>query len=541
MKKLYKITFIIAVLLTASSCTKDDFLDRVSLSEIPEEQVFNKPELANLLINHMYLNVPAFPGAHTYFYDNIADESRSFWHWDDILLGQWFPDENPMEYWPYDDVRETNMFLTKIDQSPFTNAQKLPMKGQVKALRAMLYFDMIKRYGGVPIITVPQNLNDDLFVKRESMDASFNFIITELEAAVELLPETYGSTAVDVGKWNKNSAKAFLGRVLLFWASPLYNPGGDMSRWEKAATVNKEVMDKGIYSLHPNFRRIMIDKNNEEEIFSVQFMKGFRENSWDSSAQPDDRSNGWAVVWSPVQEFVDAFEMKNGKSIGEPGSGYDPLNPYENRDPRFQQTVIVNGATFGWHGWPVWMYVDYPETGINQPFSTLTGYLMRKGTDETNKDFSGWSGSDQSWIELRYAEVLLNYAEAKNEASSAPDGTVYAAVELIRQRAGLDPYQLPSGLAKAQMRDIIRHERYIELSFESKRYWDLRRWKTAVEVLDGKIFNAMYITKNADETFSYEVKPVDATPCVFQEKMYFMPIPQREIEKNPNLEQNPDW
>ncbi|HZK97151.1 MAG TPA: RagB/SusD family nutrient uptake outer membrane protein [Prolixibacteraceae bacterium] len=541
MKNIYYTIFIIAVLLTASSCAKNDFLDRVSITEIPEDKVYTNPELANLLINSMYLDVPAFPGAHTYTYDNIADESRSFWHWDDILLGQWFPDNNPMEYWAYAAVRKTNMFLAKIDNAPFTDAEKSSMTGQVKALRAMLYFDMVKRYGGVPVITVPQTLNDDLFVKRESIDASFDFIVKELEAAIPLLPETYGDKAVDVGKLNKNSAKAFLGRVLLFWASPLYNPGGDMSRWQKAASVNKEVMDKGVYSLHPDFRRIMLDKNNEEEVFSVQFKKGFRENSWDSSAQPDDRSNGWAIVWSPVQEFVDAFEMKNGKSIGEPGSGYDPLNPYENRDPRFQQTVIVNGSTFGWQGLPVWLYVGYPETGIDENYSTLTGYLLRKGTDETNKTYSGWSGSEQNWIELRYAEVLLNYAEAKNEASSAPDQTVYAAVELIRQRAGLNPYQMPSGLTKAQMRDKIRHERYIELSFESKRYWDLRRWKTAVDVLNGKIFNAMHITKNANGTFSYTVKPVDATPCVFQEKMYFMPIPQREIEKNPNLKQNPGW
>lgn len=540
MKKLYKILFVIAVLMTASSCEKD-FLDRLPTNEIPEDKVFTNPELANLFINSMYADVPAFPGAHTYTYDNIADESRSFWDWDDILIGQWFPDNNPMEYWAYAEVRNTNMFLAKIDQAPFPDDQKSRMIGQVKALRAMFYFEMVKRYGGVPLITVPQTLDDDLMVKRASMDESFSFIIEELEESIVLLPETYGSRAVDVGKWNKNSAKAYLGRVLLYWASPLYNPAGEMSRWSKAATVNKEVMDSGIYSLHPEYRRIMLDKNNQEEVFSVQFRKGFRENSWDSSAQPDDRSNGWAVAWSPVQEFVDAFEMKNGKSIEDPDSGYDPSNPYENRDPRFQETVIVNGAEFGYQGWPVWLYVGAPGTGINEPYSSLTGYLMRKGTDETNKDYTGWAGSEQNWLELRYAEVILNYAEAQNEALGAPDQSVYDAVELIRQRAGLDPYQLPQGLSKEQMRERIRHERYIELSFESKRYWDLRRWKIAVEVLDGKRFNAMHITKNDDGTFSYETKPVDGIPAVFQEKMYFMPIPQREIEKNPNLEQNPGW
>jgi hypothetical protein len=166
---------------------------------------------------------------------------------------------------------------------------------------------------------------------------------------------------------------------------------------------------------------------------------------------------------------------------------------------------------------------------------------MRKGGDETNKNYNGWEGSEQPWQEIRYAEVLLNYAEAQNEALSAPDQSVYDAVELIRQRAGLDPYQLPEGLNKDQMREKIRHERYIELAFEGKRYWDLRRWKTAVQVLDGKQFHGMYITKNDDGSFTYDVGLILEDPNVFQEKMYFMPIPARELEKNPNLEQNPGW
>ncbi len=114
-----------------------------------------------------------------------------------------------------------------------------------------------------------------IFVARQSTDESFDFVIKELEEAVTLLPETHGSRAVDVGKANKHSAKAFLGRVLTYWASDLYNPAGDVARWQKAALVNKEVIDAGHYKLHANFRNIMLDKNNEEEIFSVQFQKPF--------------------------------------------------------------------------------------------------------------------------------------------------------------------------------------------------------------------------------------------------------------------------
>jgi hypothetical protein len=541
MKKynLIPIPFIAMLLVVITACN-EDFLDRKATNAIPEEDVFEDPALMQLFVNNMYLDVPSFDH---HLYDNITDESRSYWGGSpqNVVEGQWFPDNNPMEYWAYGPIRKANMFLSNVDAAPVDEEEKSVLKGQVKFLRALHYFNMIKRYGGVPIITEPQELTDDLFVSRETMDDSFEFVIKELEEAVELLPETYGSRSVDVGKANKYSAKAFLGRVYLYWASPLYNPQNDISRWEKAADVNKEVIDKNVYQLYPNFRNIMLEKNNQEEVFSVQFLRPFREHGWDSWAMPDSRSRQDAVRRSPLQEFVDAFEMKNGKAIDDPTSGYDSANPYENRDPRFDATLIVNGSTFGFQNLPVYLYEGAPMDGINHAYATVTGYLMRKGTDESNQVYYGGSGSDQNWLELRYAEVLLNYAEARNEVLVAPDHSVYEAVERIRERAGLDPFHLPQGLSKADMREKIRHERYIELAFEQKRYWDLRRWKIAEEKLNGKTFHAMYITKLGEDSYSYEAKPYSQTPYVFQEKMYFMPIPQREMEKNPNLDQNPGW
>jgi hypothetical protein len=523
-----------------SSCS-GSFLDKSASSSIPEEDIFSDPELMKLMIYDMYNDVPNFDWIWPYGpYDNITDESRSYWGnvCRDVLLGQWFPDYNPLDYWAYGQVRKTNLFLDKVDQADINEEDKHKLKGEVLFLRAKLYFDMVKRYGGVPVITEPQDINDDLFVSRSSIDESFQFIIEELEEAITLLPETYGDRGVDVSRVNKHSAKAFLGRVCLFWASPLYNSKADVFRWEKAAEICKEVINAGVYDLLPEFRNIMLDKNNIEEIFSVQFLKGVKEHGWDSWHQPDSQSRQFASARCPLQDFVDAFEMANGKAIDESDSGYDENNPYENRDPRLLKTVVVNGSLF--FGNPIYMYVGGLD-GINDPYQTVTGYQLRKGTNESNMDYYGGSGSDQNWIELRYAEVLLNYAEAQNEALQVPDQSIYDAIEKIRQRAGLIPYTLPKNLTKDQMRERIRHERYIELAFEQKRYWDLRRWKIAKEVLDGKVFNAMYITKNDDGTYSYEKKPVDGTPCVFQEKMYFMPIPQREMEKNPNLVQNEGW
>lgn len=520
------------------SCN-NDFLDRKSSDAIPEDEVFSDPALIQLFVNNMYLDIPSFDH---HLYDNITDESRSYWGGAprNVLLGQWFSDNNPMEYWAYSAIRKTNVFLSQIDDAKIEVELKNSLKGQVKFMRAMHYFNMVKRYGGVPVIIEPQDLDDDLFIKRSSVDSTFDFIVNELKEAIDLLPDTYGDQATDVGKANKYSAKALLGRVLLFWASPLYNPGDLKSRWEQAMIANEEVIGSNKYALHPDFRRIMLDKNNEEEIFSVQFLKPFRQHGWDSWAQPDSRSRQDASRRSPVQELVDAFEMKNGKSINDPESGYDPQNPYENREPRFYATIIHNGSTFGFQGLPVWTYVG-GQDGINKPYQTITGYFMRKGTDETNSDYYGGTGSDQNWIELRFAEVLLNFAEARNEILDHPDDEIYNAIELIRERAGISPFTLPENLSKEEMREKIRHERYIELAFESKRYWDIRRWKIGDDLLNDRQYSAMYITMNDDGTYSYEKRPVDGTPIIFQEKMYFMPIPQREIEKNPNLEQNEGW
>lgn len=537
-----KIIIFLTLIFIITACQQDNFLERESTTSVSEERVFENAELIKLFVNNMYADIPNFERN---LYDNITDESTNFWTQDhhNVRRGDWYPDNNPMKYWAYKQVRKTNMFLARIDDSPVAEKEALKMKGEVKFLRAKLYFDMVKRYGGVPLVTTPQTLDDDLFVKRSTMDECFTFIIKELEEAITLLPESHGSRAVDVGKANKWSAKAFLGRVLLFYASPLYNPQNDAARWTKAAQINKEVIDSGVYDLFPNFRNIMLEKNNVEEVFSVQFQYPYKHHGWDSWAQPDSRSRQDASERCPYQEFVDAFEMANGKRITDPTSGYDPQNPYENRDPRLDQTVILNGTPFGLFQDPVYFFIGEGSTWdqINNPYGTVTGYLMRKGTEELNDNFYGQSGSDQNWPELRYAEILLNYAEAMNEASGSPDQSVYNAVERIRQRAGLDPYQLPSGLTKDQMRETIQHERYIELAFEQKRYWDLRRWKIMRQVMDGKTFTAMYIYKESDGSYRYDPQPLKNGACRFDEHMYFMPIPQSEMNKNPNLEQNPGW
>ena len=183
---------------------------------------------------------------------------------------------------------------------------------------------------------------------------------------------------------------------------------------------------------------------------------------------------------------------------------------------------------------------DNPQgTPAYQIYTTYTGYMTVKAVDPNNEVYGYWYVSVQPWIIFRYAEILLDFAEAQNEATG-PTPEIYAALNKIRKRAGITT-DLQEGLSKEQMRELIRNERYVELCFEHHRYWDLRRWKLAETKLNNRNYTGVVITKEKDGTFSYKYEPVEAVPLVFSEKMYFMPIPQSEISKNSKLIQNPGW
>jgi hypothetical protein len=242
---------------------------------------------------------------------------------------------------------------------------------------------------------------------------------------------------------------------------------------------------------------------------------------------------------SPTQELVDEFETADGKSIDDPASGYDPQNPYVNRDPRLASTVFCNGAA--WLGRTVQTYdggVDRPAGyGNATSGETRTGYYMRKFLSPSGTP-SSYTNVEHDFPIIRYAEILLDFAEATNEASG-PTAAVYNAINLIRQRAGLNPYALPSGLSQEDMRQRIRHERRVEMAFEEQRFWDIRRWQIADSVLNGSL-HGMQITLGAGGAFTYKVVPSDNV-SFDPSKMYLYPIPFQEMVSNPNMVQNPNW
>ena len=457
---------------------------------------------------------------------NVVDESR----WKDNYTG----------------IRQANIFLANVDRA-YLDASKRAMvktwKAEARFLRAFYYFDLIKRWGGVPIVGDKVfTLDDDLNMPRNTFDQCVEYILSELNAVENDLYSINGLADANIGRATNGAAIALRARVLLYAASPLNNPSNDLAKWEKAAAEAKKIIDMPAYSLHSSFQSLFYTLKNTETIF-------IKESATSNNVELNNSPVGYQTAsyackgyTSPSQGLVDAFLTLDGKMINDEGSGYNPQNPYANRDPRLKETVFYNGQT--------WLSrtVETFEGGLDKPNQmypqTKTGYYLRKfmGNNETATSLSS---THHSFIIMRYAEILLSYAEALNEYNPAGSKTqIEDAIIQIRKRAGINAgsdsrYGLPANYTQSQMREIIRNERRIELAFEEHRFFDIRRWKTAEFVMNTPV-TGMKITKLANGTFSYE--KINVQNSTFDgTKMYLFPIPYSEIVGNSKMTQNPGW
>lgn len=440
------------------------------------------------------------------------------------------------DFWgdAYAAIRKCNIFMKSFDRVPLISKdEKKYWKAEVRLLRSYFYFELIKRYGGVPLLGDKIfTLQDDLQLPRNNWKECVQYISNECDAVKDSLRIDPASDQ-DLGRVTKAVSMSLKARVLLYDASPLNNPTNDKSKWQAAADAAKAVMDLNTFSLVASFPNVFTTRKNTEVIFAKQ-----RANTTDvekTNGPVGYTGNGLGSgVTSPTQELVDAFEMKNGLPITDPASGYNASKPYEGRDPRLDYTVMYNGMK--WLGRPVETY----EGGRDKPGGTVlqtrTGYYMRKFMADYSKS-TAYANQTHNFIYFRYAEILLDFAEAQNEANG-PDAGIYAAVESIRKRAGLQPFTLKAGLTQQQLRDVIRHERRVELAFEEHRFWDIRRWKIADQVLNGTLHGTR-ITLNPDNSLSYQLTPVNNVK--FATKLYLYPIPYAEIIKNNRLQQNDGW
>ncbi len=435
----------------------------------------------------------------------------------------------------YRSIRECNYGLNNIMQVGMSDQLRAKLRGELHFIRAFRYQDLIRNYGGVILMgDKVYNLGDDMtdasLYTKSSLKDCIAYAVAELDSAAQYLP-VVNDNSWQAGRATKGAALALKARLLLYAASPLYNVGS----WADAAAAAKAVMDMNQYSIAPDYSKLFLNTSNNEIIFARQYAIGARHVCLEIANGPNGY-NGWGGN-IPLQNLVDAYEMKSGKPITDASSGYDATNPYANRDARFYATVLYNGAVY--RGDTVKTYTPGGKDSKDGPSNwntSKTGYYLRKFMDDNNPIDNPWNVAGlQPWIYLRYAEVLLSYAEAQNEAVG-PDASVYDAVNQVRQRASVKQPVLAAGLSKDQMREAIRRERQVELAFEEHRFYDVRRWKIAMETENVPAYG-MTVTLDSNKKPVY-TKMVALSNRSFAEKNYWLPIPRTEIQASNNkLEQ----
>lgn len=498
---------------------------------------------------------------------SACDESEYAWSWSSVLGytdGRWSP-SNAYSRWDFTGIRRANFFLTEYVNADFSEQKydkdyEAEMKRfnrypyEVRFLRAYFYFNLARAYGDVPLFTEVLTEEEANQVTRTPVAEVFDFIVKECDEILEAdqLPVRYSDLvgdaangeSTDGGRVTKQTVMALKARTLLYWASPLFNTENNKDLWRRAAQANKDVIDfcdangisLGKYS--------EIWGTNNWQAGEMIFVRRVGDMNWPETTNfPVGMENGNSGN-CPTQTLIDAYEMQaTGLAWDEPGSGYDPTNPYAGRDPRMSMTVAVNGDEWpDTNPNPLETYQG-GRNGLPLAGATPTGYYLKKYLDKTI-DISASTGSGSTrhnWVTYRLGEFYLNYAEAVFNylgSADATDGTftmsAVDAVNVVRGRSDVGMPGFPTGLSNDEFTEKYRRERMVELAFEGHRFWDVRRWKDGASQ---KSIVEMQITKNGD---SYTYNRV-TKQRYWDDKMYLFPIPDSERRKNPNLTQNPGW
>lgn len=485
--------------------------------------------------------------------------------------GSWSNLSNPDGAWSrcFDGIYAANLFLEKSDEvnldylryDPDQNEQakyELYMNNierarlEVRFLRAFFYFELVERYGGVPILEKTYGVDDDYSgIDRNSLEECIGFIVSECDEIAPELPAVHESG--ETGRVTRGAAMALKSRALLFAASDLFNDpswaGGyghpelislpddvdRQDRWDAAARAAKAVLDlsEARYTLLTSYPDIFLKSySNNEAIFVRRYGSGYSFEADNYSVGFDNGNSGT----TPSQNLVDAFETKSGK-VFDWNDRKMADDPYADRDPRLGFTVLTNGSTFKDRTMEIF---EGGRDGKGVVNATKTGYYLRKYVDPEVNLLQG-RGTVHAWIIFRLAEIYLNYAEAMNEAYGPSDAhgygmTALEAVNMIRRRRSVEMPAVPSTVSQDELRQRIRNERRVELAFEGHRMFDVRRWMIAEETL-GAPLKGVDIQQNSQ---SYIYTPKTVENRTFEAKMYFYPIPQTDLNIS-GWPQNPLW
>jgi hypothetical protein len=456
----------------------------------------------------------------------------------------------------YDGIRSVNIFLANIDRTPAGAARITYWKAEARFIRALMYFELLERYGGMPLVgDSVYTLADNLQLPRNTFAQTAAYIVNECDSIEPNLRTPAAIPSGQYGSATQGAAVALKCRVLLYAASPLYNGGGvesdqtikeltgyptaDPSRWQAVINAVQQFQSLGYYALQSSFSSVFTTKSNTEIILAHQAANSFTIETLNAPVgyTTPDASMGYT---SPTENLVDAFPMKNGLPVTDPQSGYDPTNPYTGRDPRLAASIFCNGAA--WLSRKVQTFeggLDKPNT-INT-VQTKTGYYLQKFMGAFTSG-TAYSNTSHNFPVFRYAEILLTYAEALNEVNRTEDAVQQ--LILIRKRAGISAgtdgrYGIPAGIGQPALRTLIQNEWRIEFAFEERRFWDVRRWKIADAVLSGTISGAR-LTQDPSGQIMYNLD-VPVANYVFPQRLYHMPIPYNEMLADQKLIQNEGW
>lgn len=626
MKKIYvPVIFLMLLSLMSGllvSCKKNSFLEATNTTNLTQSVIFSDSAYTVGFLANIYANIDfsQSPGRFAYItpslnsivcggLDAASDESEvsNTYGTTALAFAIGSIDQNTVTDDAYricySEIRAVNQLNRNVDKAPLQAALKAEMKAEGRFLRAYYYFILLEHYGGVPIVgDAIYDYTKPVPAARATFAQTVDYISSQLDSAYHLLPPT--QTGSNLGRASGDACMALKARLLLYAASPLFNkppgaankapldiassaqkalvgyPDYQASRWVLAKNAAYAVISSGHYRLYLDssfisgygeegaFQKLFTQRINSEYIFQYNepaSSAGYASNYLEGLFNPPSRTGANGAF--PYQSTVDAFPMHNGKDITDPTSGYDPANPYANRDPRLRYSIVYNGALLpireqngiipGYSPIYIGLSVNDGVTQVGGQDAvhqgTRTGYYNNKMVDPQAVANAGLpSGTHRCIPIIRYAEIMLDYAEAVNEVSG-PIDTVYAMLESIRSRAGLSPgttlgadgkpsYGLAAGMSQSQMRTAIQKERRIELAYEGHRFFDVRRWLIADQE-ESQPENGMEVDtiRTGNKVTSIKYNQFLMRKHNFTTRMYLWPFPQAEIGKGQGLIQNPGY
>ena len=601
--KTKNIILYLTALLTLSSC--QDMFAPADENNRQEDAMYEESKYAAGLLMYGYSRLPYATSTQTDVATDDAVTNNTNSSFLNMATGTWAADNDPMSQWNSckDGIQYVNKFLTIVDKVKWapSAASKQQMfidrqKGEAYGLRALFYYYLLQAHGGyadddqlygVPLLTEPEDGSSDFNQPRALFSDCVKQCFADCDSAMKYLPTDYVDLSVDEipakykelgaestgynlvfgsrskGLMSGKIAEAIKAQVALLAASPAFRDQSGVTSAEAAelcANVLKRIdglngFDKDGSIWYKNHSKLDPSASEMPEIL------------WRADRSKDanqERENFPPTLYgngrvNPSQNLVDAFPMRSGRPITDPKSGYDPKNPYANRDPRLSDDILYNGVTFRNTLIITGTYPNDKDESLDNinygNTSTRTGYYMKKLLNEKVSPLQS-SLVEQYHIypRIRYTEMFLAYAEAANDAwgpKADPTGvgfTAYDVIKAIRQRAGLGKdeigFDLPEGDAyleecaadQAKMTELIRNERRIELCFENKRFWDLRRWKMPLN----ETVKGIMIDRNDEGELSYKLIDVEERKYDSSYQWYG-PIPKSEVLKWSNLKQNKGW